>query len=84
MGAFPLGTLAREILAPRDPVRVLYISAGNPILSAPNSNEFKKALKNLELCVVLDLYINETVLEAAHYHALYNLNYQLFTMHFTI
>ncbi|MHA1279510.1 MAG: molybdopterin dinucleotide binding domain-containing protein, partial [Candidatus Helarchaeota archaeon] len=91
MGAFPLGTLAREILAPRDPVRVLYISAGNPILSAPNSNEFKKALKNLELCVVLDLYINETALEAAHYvlpvttplenanyHALYNLNYQLF------
>jgi anaerobic selenocysteine-containing dehydrogenase len=91
MGAFPLGTLAREILAPKDPVRSLFISAGNPILSSPNSNEFKKALKTLELCVVLDFYINETALEAAHYvlpvatplenanyHALYNLNYQLF------
>jgi anaerobic selenocysteine-containing dehydrogenase len=90
MGAFPLGTLAREMLA-KNPVRALIISGGNPLLSAPNSNEFEKALKHLELCVVLDFYINETALHAANYilpvktplensnfHAIFNLNYQLF------
>ncbi|HUX99203.1 MAG TPA: molybdopterin-dependent oxidoreductase [Candidatus Deferrimicrobium sp.] len=91
MGALPLGTLAREILAAKNPVKALLISAGNPILSSPNSNEFKQALKKLELCVVLDFYLNETALHAADYilpvrtplensnfHAIYNLNYQLF------
>ncbi|NVM27238.1 MAG: molybdopterin-dependent oxidoreductase [Candidatus Helarchaeota archaeon] len=88
MGALPLGTLAKEILAKN--VHALIISAGNPILSSPNSNEFKKALDQLKLCVFLDFYINETAFAAADYilpvrtplenpnfHAIYNLNYQL-------
>ena len=88
IGALPLGTLAREILAGN--VRALIISAGNPILSSPNSNEFKEALQKLELCVILDFYINETasaaadyilpvrtVLENPNFHAIFNLNYQL-------
>jgi len=90
MGAFPLGTLAREILKSDNKVRALIISGGNPVLSAPNSNEFKEALKELELCVVLDYYINETALLAANYilpvktplehsnYSVFNLNYQLF------
>ncbi len=90
MGALPLGTLAREILADRNPVKALIISGGNPILSAPNSNEFKKALEKLELCIVLDFYINETAMFAADYILptrtpmensnlpIYLLNYQIF------
>ncbi len=67
MGAFPLGILAREVQALKNPVRALLISGGNPALSAPNSNEFKKALESLEFCVVFDFYINETAQQAAHY-----------------
>ncbi len=91
MGGFPLGTLAREMLNPKDPVRALIISGGNPILSSPNSNEFKEALGKLDLCVVLDFYINETAyvaadyilpvltpLEYSNFPAVFNLNYQLF------
>ncbi len=67
MGAFPLGILAREILAPKNPVKALLISGGNPYLCAPNSNEFHEALKKLELCIVLDFCINETANFAADY-----------------
>ena len=90
MGAFPLGTLAREILLPKNPLRALIISGGNPVLSSPNSNEFKAALKKLDLCVILDYYISETASLAANYilpvktplenanYPLLSLNYQLF------
>jgi len=90
MGAFPLGVLAKEILYEKNPVKVLLLSGGNPVLSAPNSNEFKKALEKLEFCVVLDFYINETSMIAADYilptraplensnAAIYLLNYQVF------
>jgi len=90
MGAFPLGVLAKEILHEKNPVKVMLLSGGNPILSAPNSNEFKKAVEKLEFCVVLDFYINETSLIAADYilptrsplensnSAIFLLNYQVF------
>jgi len=90
MGAFPLGTLAREMLAEKNPVRALFVSGGNPILSSPNSSEFERALQELELCVVLDFYINETAVHAADYILpvrtplensnipIFHLNYQLF------
>ena len=90
MGAFPLATLAREITMPKNPIRALIISGGNPVLSSPNSNEFKTALKKLDLCVMLDYYINETASLAANYilpvktplenanYPLFSLNYQLF------
>lgn len=89
MGAFPLGILAREIMAPKNPVKALIISGGNPLLSAPNSNEFKSALKNLEFCVVLDFYINETALFKANYvlpvrTPLENSNYPVFSLNYHV
>ena len=90
MGAFPLGILAREILAPKDPIKALIISGGNPLLSAPNSHEFQKALEKLDLCVMLDFYLNETANFCADYvlptrtplensnAPVYLLNYQVF------
>lgn len=90
MGAFPLGILAREILTPGNRVRALFISGGNPALSSPNSTEIQQALKKLEICVVLDFYINETALLAADYILpvrtplenseidMFNLNYQVY------
>ncbi|MHA1384246.1 MAG: molybdopterin-containing oxidoreductase family protein [Candidatus Helarchaeota archaeon] len=90
MGAFPLGTLAREILSYKNPVKALFVSGGNPYLSAPNTNEFEKALKKLELCVLIDFYINETAYIAADYIlpartplensniSVFELNYQIY------
>ncbi|MHA1831910.1 MAG: molybdopterin-containing oxidoreductase family protein, partial [Candidatus Helarchaeota archaeon] len=89
MGAFPVGSLAREIMFPINPIKALIISAGNPALSAPNSNEFEMALKKLDLCVVLDFYINETALIAADYilpvnTPLENSNYSIFSLNYHI
>ncbi|MHA1148394.1 MAG: molybdopterin-containing oxidoreductase family protein [Promethearchaeota archaeon] len=90
MGAFPLGTLAKEILREKEPVRALILSGGNPLLSAPNSNEFRKALDKLEFLIVLDFYINETAAYKADYilptrvptensnSPIFLLNYQVF------
>jgi anaerobic selenocysteine-containing dehydrogenase len=41
-------------------VRALFVSAGNPVLSVPNGDELEAALDQLDLCVSLDLYVNET------------------------
>lgn len=61
LGAEPAALMAKEILTPGPGrVRALFVSAGNPVLSVPNGNELEAALRQLELCVSLDLYVNET------------------------
>ncbi|HYZ66673.1 MAG TPA: molybdopterin-dependent oxidoreductase, partial [Mycobacterium sp.] len=58
----PAGVMAKEITTPgRGQVRALLVSAGNPVLSVPNSDELEAALDGLELMVGIDLYVNETL-----------------------
>jgi anaerobic selenocysteine-containing dehydrogenase len=62
---FPVATLADEILAPGDGrVRTLVTLAGNPVLSAPDSDTLDRALGELDFMVSLDLYLNETTRRA--------------------
>ena len=65
---FPAGLMADEILTPGDGrVRALFCVSGNPLLTVPNSNgRLEKALKSLELLVVIDIFKNETA-NHAHY-----------------
>jgi anaerobic selenocysteine-containing dehydrogenase len=49
-----------------DPIRALIVTGGNPLISMPDSNAFRKALKKLDLLVVHDLFMTETA-ELAHY-----------------
>jgi anaerobic selenocysteine-containing dehydrogenase len=57
----PAGIMAKEITTPGDgQIRALFVSAGNPVLSVPNSPELERALGRLELSVGIDFYINET------------------------
>ncbi|MDH3655897.1 MAG: molybdopterin-dependent oxidoreductase [Myxococcales bacterium] len=65
---FPAGLMADEILTPGEgQVRALFCLSGNPLLSVPNSNgRLEKALKALELLVVIDIFRNETA-NHAHY-----------------
>lgn len=47
-------------------IKALIVTGGNPVVSLPDSNAFREALKRLELLVVLDLFMTETA-ELAHY-----------------
>ncbi len=61
LGAEPASLMAKEIATPGpEQVRALFVSAGNPVLSVPNGDELEAALGQLDLCVSLDLYVNET------------------------
>jgi formate dehydrogenase len=65
--AFPGGILADEILTPGpDQLRGFFVSVGNPLLSMANSARLRDALRQLELLVVTDIYLNETA-SLAHY-----------------
>jgi formate dehydrogenase len=61
IGNLPATLLPREIETPGDrQVRALFLSAGNPMLSVPDGHALERALERLELCVSLDLYVNES------------------------
>jgi formate dehydrogenase len=61
IGNLPASLLPREITTPGElQVRALFVSAGNPVLSCPDGDSLEEALDQLELCVSLDFYVNET------------------------
>jgi anaerobic selenocysteine-containing dehydrogenase len=47
-------------------IKALIVTGGNPVVSMPDSNAFREAMKKLELLVVLDFFMTETA-ELAHY-----------------
>jgi anaerobic selenocysteine-containing dehydrogenase len=64
-GELPAACLAEEIETPGEgQVRALITSAGNPVVSTPNSARLDAALNQLELMISLDAYINETTRHA--------------------
>jgi len=61
MGTYPAALMAHDILATgKDRIRALVVVAGNPLLSVPNEEHLREALKRLDLLVCLDIYRNET------------------------
>ena len=61
IGNLPASLLPREITTPGElQVRALFVSAGNPVLSVPDGEALEAAMEELELCVSLDFYVNET------------------------
>lgn len=64
-GALPGNLLADEIEDPERPLRVLFVVAGNPLLSMGGEERLRRALQKLELLVCVDLYRNATG-ELAH------------------
>lgn len=65
LGEFPVACLAEEIDTPGDGrIRALLSVAGNPALSAPNSERLSRALASLDFMVCVDLYRNETTRHA--------------------
>ncbi|MGE0384367.1 MAG: molybdopterin-dependent oxidoreductase [Gammaproteobacteria bacterium] len=65
-GVLPGSLLADYILDARQPVRALFVAAGNPLLSCAGEPRLARALAQLELLVCVDLYRNATG-EHAHF-----------------
>ncbi len=67
LDTYPTSILPDEILVPGEgQVRALFVSAGNPALSAPNGPRMEGALDELDLLVCVDMFRNETG-NHAHY-----------------
>jgi anaerobic selenocysteine-containing dehydrogenase len=61
LGAMPASLMPREIETDGPGrMRALFVSAGNPVLSCPDGDALERALERLDLCVSIDLYVNET------------------------
>lgn len=57
----PEPQLGRGILAAQDPpVRLLYITAANPVAMLPDSHEVARALRSRELTVVVDSFLTDS------------------------
>ena len=66
-GEMPTTTLAEEILTPGEgQVRALIVSGGNPVVAWPDQELTIRAMKDLELLVVVDHRMSATA-EFAHY-----------------
>jgi formate dehydrogenase len=59
-GEIPGGLLPHYILDADEPVRALFVTSGNPLLSLPGEEVLRKAFEALELLVVVDIYPNAT------------------------
>ncbi len=60
-GGLPAAVLPDEILTPGDgQVRALVVVAGNPVLSFPDTAKVEAALRQLELLVSVDIFLNDT------------------------
>ncbi len=60
-GGLPSAVLADEILTPGEgQVRALVVVAGNPVISFPNTAKIESALRELELLVSVDIFLNDT------------------------
>lgn len=62
---FPSITLADEILTPGEgQLRAMILYAGNPVLTVPDGRRMDTALDDLEFCVAVDFYVNESTRHA--------------------
>jgi anaerobic selenocysteine-containing dehydrogenase len=59
-GALPGNLLPEFITDAKEPVRALFVVAGNPVLSIGGEAKLRRAFEQLELLVCVDLYRNAT------------------------
>ncbi len=85
-GELPSSTMADQILLDSDEqIKMMFVVAGNPILSSSNSKRLEEAFKSLDFMVSIDFYLNETSrhadiilpptapLEQSHYDLAFNM-----------
>ena len=85
-GELPASTMADQILTESsEQIKMMFVVAGNPLLSSPNSTRLEQAFRSLDFLVCIDFYLNETSrhadiilpptapLEQSHYDLVFNL-----------
>lgn len=67
LGEYPTATLADEILTAGDgQIHALFVVAGNPLATGPDTGRLHAALQKLDLLVAIDLY-RSTTAQLAHW-----------------
>ena len=56
----PGNLMADYITHPTDPIKALFVSSGNPVLSIGGETKMREALEQLDLMVCVDIYRNAT------------------------
>lgn len=57
----PMPTIGEAILKAQDPpIKLIFISAGNPVVMNPNSNKVKKAFESVDYMIAVDHILNDT------------------------
>jgi len=62
----PANLMPNYIMDKREPIRAMFITGGNPVLSVGGEAQMREALASLELLVCVDIYRNASA-EHAHY-----------------
>ena len=63
--ALPIATIGKEILAAKDPpIRFIWVNGINVVNQAPGSPDTIRAFKQVDFKVVVDAFMNDTVLRA--------------------
>ncbi len=57
-------TFGEDLLAADPPVRMLWVTAGNPVVMLPDSERVAEAIRTREFVVVVDLFLTDTALLA--------------------
>ncbi len=65
-GALPGNLMAEYVDDPKEPIRAMFVVAGNPLLTVGGEARLRRAMEKLELLVCVDIYRNATG-ELAHY-----------------
>lgn len=67
LGEHPMSTFADEVLTPgAKQIRALIVNAGNPLATGPDLSRLKLAFSQLEMVVVIDLFMSATA-QVAHW-----------------
>jgi len=57
----PMPTIGQAILDARNPpIKMIFLTAGNPVAMCTNSHKVKKAFENVDFVVMVDQFLNDT------------------------
>ena len=56
----PMPTIGQAILEAQPPVKLIFLTAGNPVAMCPNSGKVKKAFDSADFVIMVDQFLNDT------------------------
>lgn len=56
----PMPIIGQAILEAHPPVKLIFLTAGNPVAMCPNSGKVKKAFESADFVIMVDQFLNDT------------------------